>query len=229
MKNSMKTRKLGFTLAEILIALAVIGIAAAMTIPVLLQNVGDQQFKSAWKNSYALFNQAYSLISMDNAGNLTSVFTNATTMQTLFLGKLGYTKACAVNTVPGNCWMAQASWTDQNADPGTTALPVLASATLTTGAVLANGSYVAFVYDAAACTANNGLGALDCGRIAVDVNGAGSPNKAGKDIFMIHVQNNKLAPFGSTNSTGVSDDFACGNSGTAPTGIGCSSDYLSAS
>ncbi len=44
--------KKGFTLAEVLITLGIIGIIAAMTIPTLLQNTDEAQLKTAWKKAY---------------------------------------------------------------------------------------------------------------------------------------------------------------------------------
>ena len=40
-------KKLGFTLAEVLITLVVIGIVAAITVPTLNNSTNNEQFKSA--------------------------------------------------------------------------------------------------------------------------------------------------------------------------------------
>ena len=45
--------KFAFTLAEVLITLGIIGIVAAMTIPALMENVRDVQFRSKFFKSYA--------------------------------------------------------------------------------------------------------------------------------------------------------------------------------
>ena len=44
--------KKGFTLAEILIVLMVIGIIATMTIPGLMKGVQEAQYKTAYKKAY---------------------------------------------------------------------------------------------------------------------------------------------------------------------------------
>lgn len=51
-------RKQGFTLAEVLITLGIIGVVAAMTIPTLISNTTGAQFKTAYKKSLSVLNQA---------------------------------------------------------------------------------------------------------------------------------------------------------------------------
>lgn len=50
--------KKAFTLAEVLITLGIIGIVAAMTLPAVVTNIQDKQFKSAFKKQYSAFSQA---------------------------------------------------------------------------------------------------------------------------------------------------------------------------
>jgi len=52
------TKKFAFTLAEVLIALAIIGVVAAMTIPTFMANTAGQQFKTGLKKSIAVLTQA---------------------------------------------------------------------------------------------------------------------------------------------------------------------------
>ncbi len=53
--------KQGFTLAEVLTTLMVIGVVAAMTIPTLLNSTDDQQHKVALKKAVSVLSQAYQL------------------------------------------------------------------------------------------------------------------------------------------------------------------------
>lgn len=48
----------GFTLAEVLITLGIIGVVAAMTIPTLISNTNGAQFKTAYKKALSTLNQA---------------------------------------------------------------------------------------------------------------------------------------------------------------------------
>ena len=54
----MRTKKFGFTLAEVLITLGIIGVVAAMTIPTLISNTNSAKFKSQYKKTLSTLNQA---------------------------------------------------------------------------------------------------------------------------------------------------------------------------
>lgn len=47
-----------FTLAEVLITLGILGVVIAMTIPGLMQNIQDKQFKEAAKEAFSKSSQA---------------------------------------------------------------------------------------------------------------------------------------------------------------------------
>ena len=51
-------KKVAFTLAEVLITIGIIGVVAAMTIPSLLINLQDKQFKAMYKKYYSTLAQA---------------------------------------------------------------------------------------------------------------------------------------------------------------------------
>lgn len=54
-------KKLGFTLAEVLITLVIIGVIAAMTVPTLMNNTQGQENKTAFKKAISSMNQALTL------------------------------------------------------------------------------------------------------------------------------------------------------------------------
>ena len=62
----MKKVKFGFSLGEVLLAMALIGVVAAVTMPTLLQNVNESKYRSLLKSFYSKFTV-----------NLDSVLTNA--------------------------------------------------------------------------------------------------------------------------------------------------------
>jgi prepilin-type N-terminal cleavage/methylation domain-containing protein len=61
-QNKVLTRNSkGFTLAEVLIALVIIGIIAAITVPTIIANAQKNAFKSALKKNYSILQQAFNL------------------------------------------------------------------------------------------------------------------------------------------------------------------------
>lgn len=61
MKGGSLMRKSGFTLAEVLITLVIIGVIAAMTIPGLLSNTGKAELKTGLKKAVSTITQALTL------------------------------------------------------------------------------------------------------------------------------------------------------------------------
>jgi len=66
-----QTKKKGFTLAEALITLVIIGVIAALTIPAILVNTEQHEYKSALKKALSMLNQVIELnIALDGYGPL---------------------------------------------------------------------------------------------------------------------------------------------------------------
>ena len=58
LKNKGRFMKKGFTLAEVLITLSIIGIVAALTIPSVISNYQQQEFKTGLKKAVSVLNEA---------------------------------------------------------------------------------------------------------------------------------------------------------------------------
>ena len=56
----------GFTLSEVLITIAVIGVVAAMTLPVVINKTQEKQFITAWKKSFAEISNACLMLRNDD-------------------------------------------------------------------------------------------------------------------------------------------------------------------
>ncbi len=63
--NKDLKEKFGFTLAEVLITLGIIGIVSAMTIPTLVKNYQTKVRDNQFKKVYATLNQAVLLVFFD--------------------------------------------------------------------------------------------------------------------------------------------------------------------
>lgn len=96
-KNQMR-KSLGFTLAEVLITLAIIGVVAAMTIPSVIVNTNQQEFKTGFKKAVSVLNQAITMnIALENVnpGDLTkdsSTTADESTLMNYFAKRLNVIK-----------------------------------------------------------------------------------------------------------------------------------------
>ncbi len=70
------SKKLAFTLAEVLITLGIIGVVAALTLPNLIQEYQKKVAVSAAKKAYSIISQAYSLVLNNNEDGLGVCYTN---------------------------------------------------------------------------------------------------------------------------------------------------------
>jgi len=210
-----KTSKHGFTLAEILITLTVIGVVAALTIPTLLQNTNQAELKAAWKRAYADINQATMLIINDNGGDLVNVFPDHNVMRDKYLEKLSYIKSCEFGTSRGNCFVGGA---DSIHHLNGADYPDIWMSEA--GAILNNGTAVVFYSSSSDC-AGIRHGIQKCGDIDVDVNGPKKPNVIGKDIYFISVKKDGILPWGTSGDNYV--NVPCSSSYQ---GYSCSAIYL---
>ena len=210
MQNQI-SKKQGFTLAEILITLTVIGVVAALTIPTLLQNTNQAELKTALKRDFADLQQAALLIKNDFGGTLVNAFpdSDAESLKNAFKGKLSYIKECNATSAWGGsgtgassegCWYSTNSWQYLN---GT----IQQGANLRPGLILNNGTLVTFGMHKSDCSEASGDFTY-CGYIIFDVNGFKKPNIIGKDIFEVSVTANELIPDGARGSYD-SDEERC--------------------
>ena len=96
-------KKNGFTLAEVLITLAIIGVVAMMTLPALMNNTGEQQYKTGLKKAINTLTEAATLNmavdgwdfsginSITHADNAQSLYTILTKRLSVDLTKTGTT------------------------------------------------------------------------------------------------------------------------------------------
>lgn len=215
MKNNRM--KKGFTLAEILITLTIIGVVASLTIPSLMNNIGDQANKTAWKQAYADLSQVTMRMSADNGGSFTGIFADSNALRNEYLKYLNYVKSCN-NAGNDGCWHNANDWKALDGTPRFNyAQP---------GLILSNGNLLLLGINDTNCNYSlHGMSPmpLECGNMIIDINGFKGPNIVGKDIFGVELLKNLIIPFGGQNSQLSS---YCEGSTGLYSGEGCSAKYL---
>ncbi|MDD3150321.1 MAG: prepilin-type N-terminal cleavage/methylation domain-containing protein, partial [Candidatus Gastranaerophilales bacterium] len=205
--NIMK-KKQGFTLSEVLVVIAIIGIIASITLPTVLSGTNQAENIVKWKKVYANLTQVTLLIIQEN-GDFKGILATGQNeeLKNLYMEHFNYIKSCP-NVIADDCW------------PGTVNLggtPLMDSLSDNAGFIAADGTIYTFDYERSACSLQ--LSTLTnpyCGIISVDINGNKGPNEEGKDIFGVYIFQNGLKPYG------FEDEVPCENN----IGLGCSAKYL---
>ena len=186
-------KKLGFTLAEVLITLVIIGVIAAMTVPTLMNNTNSQEFRSALKKAISGANQALTLhYALEGLG--AQDYTHATLVSDVFKKRMNVIEA------------------DGNDDSFTATACGGTTFTTQDGIMFCvNSNFEGNTSDTqdAACNSYNTIpcvsGATNDEADAnfyIDVNGRKNPNKLTttsnqpRDIYTAHIYNQKIVPYG---------------------------------
>ena len=184
-----KSSKSGFTLAEVLIALTIIGVIAALTVPALVQKTQKQEYVSALQKTYSTLSQASNMIIAEHGSpkGEDSWADSTEHIYQLFKKKLIGAKDCAAET---GCF-AQ----------GYTIFDKSRSSTWDTNGeyrrmILADGSQIMFYGADSSCESSWSSSNNSCGYIWADVNGEKKPNIIGRDIFNFSIKETGLYPAG---------------------------------
>jgi len=207
--NKIYLPKKAFTLAEVLVTLAIIGIVAALTIPILINNTTDNGNYTKWKKTFSAVAQAVKKIDAQQDG---INFSTDTTFRDDFETAMSFLKKDTMgNLTTGIVYKLYKS-------TGTRTF----SAQSYPGAILTDGTRLAFDSLSPTCGATQGSLQYICGRIAVDVNGIRPPNTVGKDAFALFIIRRggsyAVLPMGTS-----SDGYNClVNNGLLANSSGCS-------
>lgn len=173
--HTLTKQKLGFTLVEVLITLGIIGIVAAMTIPVLITNYQKKTTATRVKKAYSELLQAIKLSENDNesmeswnVGETSSIENTKKYVEKYIMPYYKGLTLCSegLDKVNHKCG---ASLSFQGANYLTL-----------------NGTEIAFLY-----RPNDGI------YVIIDVNNGAKPNKLGYDAFYFKTNENfELRPFG---------------------------------
>lgn len=176
----------GFTLAEVLITLAIIGIVAVMTIPTLLSDYQEKVLKSQFKKMYSTLSQALQSTIYENGSEFKCytqdfvrddpngisiyVYSECAKFYKSFFNNLRYMKVQSVNQYPYK------SKNDVLAEGGT------ASANCNFGLIANTSKY--YLQDGSIVYILNHNSAWAVFLI-LDINGDKGPNKWGYDVFYL--------------------------------------------
>lgn len=165
--NNKSLKLFGFTLAEILITIGIIGVVAAITIPILLNNIQNYQYKVAYKKSYSVLSQALNNANADNAMEApsgSSDIAHLNNFKTL-MSYIKTQKTCYDQTDNSECWYKDGE--EYNSSSYSNGFPKLQDLAVIDISGMSWATYGSG-YDSS---------------IFVDTNGLKGPNQFGKDRF----------------------------------------------
>lgn len=215
--------KTGFTLAEVLITLTIIGVVAALTIPNLVLDNTKRQTVSELKKNMGTFNQAFLGAVKDNGPmeiwttNASGTGAAAVDYLTIVSPYLKMEKTCGTGA---GCF-PNSNYLELNKS---NSLGNFDTNTSIAKGMLPDGTLFYLNITNTACNSSPGtsiaLTNSTCGVLGVDVNGYKSPNVKGIDLFSFWITRAGIIPIGNTfdNSTFASN---CKNK-TSGSGETCS-------
>lgn len=186
----------GFSLAEIVVTLLIIGVVAALTMPSLVEDVNRKEHATRLKSVNSALNQAVSKMEIDNGPvGKNQYWTDAKQFWPLFTEQFNTFKICGLNEK--GCF-TESITKGLNGDDW--ALYDGSSYTMRT----ADG--IAYNFNPTECKVDKGVSAEDIkngfGRFLVDVNSEKGPNKFGEDLFFFCIVKNKgIVPAGTDKTT----------------------------
>ncbi len=217
-----------FTLAEILITLAIIGVVAALTMPSLITKHQEKQTEVKLKKVYSTLSNAMMQtvqengpfqewgldISQPDIMEDVEAIENSNKGRDKFIDIFSkYLKTVSV------CKYSESNCKIYN----TTNLAgkVDTADSYSNRIVLADGTYFGHIFiNSSTCSSANWQNI--CGSIKVDLNGDKKPNTYGKDIFQFYITPTSIIPAGTSSDT-TPNNFAeaCVKSSTRLNGVGC--------
>ena len=180
-------KKFGFTLAETLIALAIVGLVAALTIPPLMQRYNEYVTVNKVKKFYSLMNKAYQMSTVDNGradewkvGNGDLNATTVTQLASYIVPYLKISKDCATRLrclgyKNGIKYLNNSGYTRYYDDYSSYYKIILQDSSV----LWFRASYGTY------CKTKDSAYTDACGAFWYDTNGNKGPNTLGRDIFQL--------------------------------------------
>ena len=185
-------------MAEVLITLGVIGIVAAMTLPTVINDAKDRQFRAMWKKTFSVVANAYNYAYQDDPTYFEKINTNkmaaAAQLYYRIFSNLNTYNYCVSGASEGKiCPPNGQGITNGNINPPCSSLnndkPSGESYCMWNGS-----GGVAFLNDGTVIYAHGYL--WNYPQLLVDVNGKKGPNVVGRDMYIILFSENRVIPGG---------------------------------
>ena len=157
-------RHAGFTLAEVLITLGIIGVVAAMTIPTLMSNTGKAEFKTAFKKVISTVNQAVTMSVAIDYLDFGDAYAGTANTESIY------------RIIENKMQIAKAITTGGNSNPEINRMFGGSGANNYT-IFFADGMVLSYPQSAENCTVQNATTKRTQCAAIVDVNGTKNPNK----------------------------------------------------
>ena len=224
-------KRTAFTLAEVLITLGIIGIVAALTLPVIISNVKNSQLEAGLKKAYSVLGQALNMYQAENGERIVAGdATNRRMIKSYLMqyiksakdcgfggsdNKEGLEKACLPNNYKGidGDFNGSAKYETYNGKSS------IALDYFDDGQFVTPDGMLILIEN------SGGQWFGDQVFISVDVNGYNKkPNRLGQDLFMFQIdKNGALLPMGAkdTKYYSISDAYCSNTSTNSMNGAGC--------
>ena len=164
----------GFTLAEVLITLGIIGVVAAMTMPTLMNSTQGAQYKAAYKKALSALSQAVTLNMALDEYNFADLDNSTYKLEEMLNNRMN-----VVRTEKATFKAAKGNYTVTTPTGAKGVAKVAPTAPGANNTTLFFNDGIMFTYttaDATSCTQADGATAKPCYGF-IDVNGIKAPNK----------------------------------------------------
>lgn len=223
--------RFGFSLAEVLITLGIIGVVAAMTIPNLMAKYQKRSNALRWRKAYATITQAVKLMQEDetpipSSRDFSTQGDYEYALATLFSKHMKTSAVCH-----------EKKFIEEGCSPKPYPIYIYGTKNFYDGVGTASRPDVSYKGGGSTCltTLNGEVMCLDANIIMVDVNGYSRPNTLGEDIFfaILDTENYVVRPTkGYKEGWGPADDVLVsltkgdGSCSKVDGGAGCSYFYI---
>ena len=186
----------GFTLAEVLITLGIIGVVAAMTLPTLISNYQKRATVAKLKRAYSVIKQAY-LMSYDQVGDPAADEAFAMGANNYFKTYWApYIKGTLCKTYQECGYSSNTPWIMANGSKVPTVVVSLSARTT----FYTNDGFLYVVFVSGGSRGEE----VAYSYVICDINGGKGPNQFGKDVFYFQriadEKGNDMQPYGYNNS-----------------------------